>query len=106
MGGGGTAAACRPSTNISGKALSLHTILLVVGRTCYTEHSLNQFIQLGLDHRRAIKLARKLHAHSVMYHTCHDANKLLTTRRAIENNNTSHSQVLEPDASSSPPGPS
>eukprot|EP00983_Pelagomonas_calceolata_P083352 1156142-Pelagomonas_calceolata.AAC.1 len=62
--------------------LTLHTILLGVGGTCYTEHTLNQFKQLGLDHQHANKLARKLHALSVMY-----ANKLVTTRRAIENNN-------------------
>eukprot|EP00983_Pelagomonas_calceolata_P106678 1159259-Pelagomonas_calceolata.AAC.4 len=33
------------------------------------------------------------------------ANKLVTTRRTIKNNNTSHSQVLEPGASSGPPDP-
>eukprot|EP00983_Pelagomonas_calceolata_P024448 770867-Pelagomonas_calceolata.AAC.1 len=33
------------------------------------------------------------------------ANKLVTTRRAIENNNTCHSQVKEPDASNKPPDP-
>eukprot|EP00983_Pelagomonas_calceolata_P014373 458141-Pelagomonas_calceolata.AAC.1 len=48
-----------------------------------------QFKQLGLDHQHAVKLARKLHAHSVVY-----ANKLVTTRRAIDNNNASYSQVL------------
>eukprot|EP00983_Pelagomonas_calceolata_P012464 399568-Pelagomonas_calceolata.AAC.2 len=74
--------------NTSGKAVTLHTILLGVGRTCYTEHPLNQFKQLGLDHQRAIELARKLHAHSVMYA------KLVTTRRANENNNTSHSLLI------------
>eukprot|EP00983_Pelagomonas_calceolata_P076710 1153535-Pelagomonas_calceolata.AAC.7 len=54
-----------------------------------------QFQQLGLDHQRAIKLALKLQAHSVTY-----ANKLqvVATRRAIENKNTSHSQVMEPGA--------
>eukprot|EP00983_Pelagomonas_calceolata_P120154 1160678-Pelagomonas_calceolata.AAC.1 len=87
---------CNP---INAKAVTLHTLLLGVGGTCYTEHTLNQFKQLGLDHQRANKLACKLHAHSVMY-----ANKL-TTRRAIENKNTSRSQVMEPDASSNPPDP-
>eukprot|EP00983_Pelagomonas_calceolata_P055290 1144087-Pelagomonas_calceolata.AAC.1 len=82
---------------INAKVVTPHTILLGVGGTCYTEHTLNQFKQLGLDHQRAIKLARKLHAHSIMY-----ANKLVTTRRAIENTNTSDSQVLEPGASSNP----
>eukprot|EP00983_Pelagomonas_calceolata_P056836 1144803-Pelagomonas_calceolata.AAC.4 len=33
------------------------------------------------------------------------ANKLVTIRRAIENNHTSHSQVLDPGASSNPPDP-
>eukprot|EP00983_Pelagomonas_calceolata_P072260 1151637-Pelagomonas_calceolata.AAC.3 len=42
----------------------------------------------------------KLHAHSVQY-----AHKLVTTRRANENNSTSHSQVLEQGASSNPPDP-
>eukprot|EP00983_Pelagomonas_calceolata_P062108 1147141-Pelagomonas_calceolata.AAC.2 len=60
----------------------------------------NQFKQLGLDQQRALNLARNLHAHSVKY-----AHKLVTTRRAIENKNTSHSQVLEPGASSNPPAP-
>eukprot|EP00983_Pelagomonas_calceolata_P075412 1153000-Pelagomonas_calceolata.AAC.4 len=34
-------------TNISGKAVMLHTIILGTGGTCYTEHTLNQFEQLG-----------------------------------------------------------
>ncbi|KAF5831098.1 WD40-repeat-containing domain protein [Dunaliella salina] len=46
------------------------------------------------------KLAQQLHAHSVQY-----AHKLVTIRRAIENKNTSHSQALEPGASSNPPDP-
>eukprot|EP00983_Pelagomonas_calceolata_P072972 1151958-Pelagomonas_calceolata.AAC.2 len=33
------------------------------------------------------------------------ANELVTTRRAIENKHTSHSQILEPGASINPPGP-
>eukprot|EP00983_Pelagomonas_calceolata_P034749 1088624-Pelagomonas_calceolata.AAC.2 len=86
-------------TLISAKAVTLHIILLDVGGTCYTEHTLNQFQQLGPDHQGAIKLAHKLHAHLVQY-----AHKLVTTRRAIEKN-TSHSQVLEPGASSNPPDP-
>eukprot|EP00983_Pelagomonas_calceolata_P032603 1022023-Pelagomonas_calceolata.AAC.2 len=60
--------------NTSGKAFTLHTILLGVGKTRYNEHTLNQFKHLGLDHQCANKLARKLHAYSVMY-----ANKLATT---------------------------
>eukprot|EP00983_Pelagomonas_calceolata_P004980 163068-Pelagomonas_calceolata.AAC.1 len=64
--------------NVSGKAVTLHTILLGVSGICRTEHTLNQFKQLGLDHQHAIKLACKLHAQSVM-----SANKLATARRAI-----------------------
>eukprot|EP00983_Pelagomonas_calceolata_P033168 1038692-Pelagomonas_calceolata.AAC.1 len=63
-----------------------HTILLGVGGTCYTEHTLDQSQQLELDHQRAIKLANRLHAHSVK---C--AHKLVTARRAIDNCNTSRS---------------
>eukprot|EP00983_Pelagomonas_calceolata_P044775 1139447-Pelagomonas_calceolata.AAC.1 len=77
-----------------------YTILLGVGGACYTEHTLNQFKQLGLDHQRANNLACELHADSVM---C--ANKLVTTRRANENNGTSYSQVLGPGASRNPPAP-
>jgi len=79
---------------IDAKAVTLHPILLGVGGTCYIEHTLNQFKNLGLSHQRAMKLARELHAHSAIY-----AHKLVTSRRAIENNVTSHSQVLGPCAS-------
>eukprot|EP00983_Pelagomonas_calceolata_P037030 1136158-Pelagomonas_calceolata.AAC.2 len=50
----------------------------------------------SLDHQQASKLAYKSHAYSVKY-----AHKLVTTRRAIENKNTPHRQVL--GASSNPP---
>eukprot|EP00983_Pelagomonas_calceolata_P124401 1161103-Pelagomonas_calceolata.AAC.12 len=80
---------------INAKVVTLHTILLGVGGTCYTEHSLNQFKQLGLGHQRATKLARKFHAHSVIYD-----NKLVANRRAIEKKNTSRSQVMEPGRAS------
>eukprot|EP00983_Pelagomonas_calceolata_P061146 1146695-Pelagomonas_calceolata.AAC.3 len=46
----------------------------------------------------ASKLAHELRAHPVK-----SAQKLVTTRR--ENNNTPHSQVLEPGAPSNPPDP-
>eukprot|EP00983_Pelagomonas_calceolata_P061324 1146795-Pelagomonas_calceolata.AAC.2 len=72
--------------------------LLGVGGTCYTELTLNQLKQLGLDHQHAIKLARKLHAYSVTY-----ANKRVTAGHAIESNNTSYSQVLGPGAFRNPP---
>ncbi|KAF5838312.1 hypothetical protein DUNSADRAFT_3044 [Dunaliella salina] len=73
---------------LNAKAVAIHPVLLGVGGTIYTEHTLKQFKQLGLDHQLATKLAQQLHAHSVQY-----AHKLVTTRRAIENKNTSHSQV-------------
>eukprot|EP00983_Pelagomonas_calceolata_P114310 1160080-Pelagomonas_calceolata.AAC.17 len=86
--------------NISGEIVTSYSILLGVGKAYYAEHTLDQFKQLGLDQQRAITFARKLHAHSVA-----DANKLVTTRHATENTITSHSQVLEPGASSYPPDP-
>eukprot|EP00983_Pelagomonas_calceolata_P074729 1152670-Pelagomonas_calceolata.AAC.1 len=50
---------------ISAKVATLHTILLGVTGTCYIDRALNQIKELGLDHRRAKKVARKLHAHSM-----------------------------------------
>eukprot|EP00983_Pelagomonas_calceolata_P076885 1153610-Pelagomonas_calceolata.AAC.3 len=81
-------------------SVTLHTILLGVGGTCYREHTMNQFKQLGLDQQRALKLACNLHAHSVQY-----AHEVVSTRRAIKNSKTSHNQVLEPGASNNPPDP-
>ncbi|KAF5837070.1 hypothetical protein DUNSADRAFT_4903 [Dunaliella salina] len=80
----------------------VHPILLGAGGTIYTEHTLKQFKQLGLDQQRATKLAKQLHADSAQY-----AHKLVTTRHAIKNKNTvgTHGQVLEPGASSNPPDP-
>eukprot|EP00983_Pelagomonas_calceolata_P069355 1150339-Pelagomonas_calceolata.AAC.2 len=85
---------------LGAETVNLSTIFLGVSGTYYIVNTLDQFKQLGLDHQRANKLARKLHAHSVMY-----ANKLVTTGCAIENNHTSHSQILEPGASTNPPDP-
>eukprot|EP00983_Pelagomonas_calceolata_P014479 461157-Pelagomonas_calceolata.AAC.1 len=68
---------------INVKAVTLRTILLGMGGTCNTEHTLNQFKQLGLGYQCAVKLARKLHAHSVMF-----ANKHATARHALEKNDT------------------
>eukprot|EP00983_Pelagomonas_calceolata_P046683 1140294-Pelagomonas_calceolata.AAC.2 len=78
--------------NVSGKAVTLCTILLGVGGTCYnaiifSEYTKAQLIKLGLDHQRASELAQGLHAHSVKF-----AHKLMT-RRAIENKNNPHSQA-------------
>ena len=85
---------------IDAKAITIHPILLGVGGTCYIEHTLNQFKQLGLNHQRATKLARSLNAHSAIY-----AHKFVTTRRALANNDTPYSQVPGPSASRNPPDP-
>eukprot|EP00983_Pelagomonas_calceolata_P043387 1138875-Pelagomonas_calceolata.AAC.6 len=86
----------------SDRTCILKSIKCDVGGSCYTERALNQFKQLGLDQQCAINFetCSQLHAHSVMY-----ANKLVTTRRATGNKNTSHSQVLKPGASSNPADP-
>jgi len=85
---------------LQGGCVTLHTILLGVGGTIYVPHTLSHFTNLGLDSQRAIKLAHKLHAHSVTY-----AHKLTSTRRAIENNNNSQSQGLGMNAARHPPDP-
>ena len=85
---------------IDAKAVTIQSILLGVCGTCYTEHIINQFKKLGPNHHRAMKLARSLHAHSAIH-----AHKLVTTRRAIENNVNSNSQVPGPSASRNPPDP-
>eukprot|EP00983_Pelagomonas_calceolata_P026937 846217-Pelagomonas_calceolata.AAC.1 len=65
--------------------ITIHPILLGVGGTIYTVHTLDQFKQLGIDSQKSETLARKLHARSLQF-----AHKLTSTRRAIENNNTHH----------------
>ncbi|KAF5838927.1 hypothetical protein DUNSADRAFT_1943 [Dunaliella salina] len=75
---------------INAKAVTIHPILL---------GSMKPFQKLGFNHQRATKLAQQFHVHSVQY-----AHKLVTIRRAIKNKNTSHSHILEPSASSIPPG--
>eukprot|EP00983_Pelagomonas_calceolata_P051026 1142228-Pelagomonas_calceolata.AAC.1 len=85
---------------ISAKAVTIHPIILGVRGTCHIERTLNQFKKLDLDHQRAIKLAKTLHAHFVQY-----AQKLVATRRAIQNKSTSNSQALDPSASRNPPDP-
>eukprot|EP00983_Pelagomonas_calceolata_P032901 1030397-Pelagomonas_calceolata.AAC.1 len=71
--------------NVNGKAVTLHTNHLGVGRGRYNEHTINY----SKDYQRASKLAHKLHAHSVKY-----ALKLITTRCVIKSKGTPHSQVL------------
>jgi hypothetical protein len=86
-------------TNLRGKRITLHTILLGVGGTIYVSHTLKLLRELGLDTQRAAKLAYKLHGHAVQY-----AHKLSTTRRSLENKNSSYSQVLGSGARN-PPDP-
>eukprot|EP00983_Pelagomonas_calceolata_P066316 1148979-Pelagomonas_calceolata.AAC.1 len=92
---GSVSTACASASVGDGTAAACRSMQEYKWESCH-------FKQPGLDHRRAIKLACKLHAHSVGY-----ANKLVTTasRCAIENNNTSHNHVLGPGASSIPPNP-
>eukprot|EP00983_Pelagomonas_calceolata_P021762 682010-Pelagomonas_calceolata.AAC.1 len=69
--------------------------------TIYTAHTVDQFKRLGIDPQRSTKLARKPHAHFVQY-----AQKLASTRRAIENKNTPYnSGALGPHAARNPPDP-
>jgi len=52
---------------LKAKKVILHTILLGVGGSIYTSHTLNHLRELGLDTQKAHKTALKLHAHSVLY---------------------------------------
>eukprot|EP00983_Pelagomonas_calceolata_P005682 187130-Pelagomonas_calceolata.AAC.4 len=67
-------------------------------------------LQMSCSHQCAIKLARKLDAHSVMSTSLLPKEREKSTqakviKRRAENKNTSHSQVLELDACSEPPDP-
>jgi len=71
--------------------VSLHTIILGVGGTIYSPHSLEPLKHLGLDPQKVTKLAVRLHAHSVQY-----AYWLVSTRCALENTfAASHQQDQE-----------
>jgi len=65
---------------LKAKKVILHMILLGVGGSSYTSHTLNHLKELSLDVQKAHKTALKLHAYSVLY-----AHKPTTTRRALKN---------------------
>jgi len=86
---------------LQGAEINIHPILLGVGGTIYTAHTLDQFKKLGIDSQRSETFAKKLHAHSVQF-----AHKLTSTRRAIENKNPHHNTgALEQRAARNPPDP-
>ncbi len=53
--------------HLKAKKVILHTILLGVGGSIYTSHTLNHLKKLGLDVQEAHKTGLMLHAHSVLY---------------------------------------
>eukprot|EP00983_Pelagomonas_calceolata_P097435 1158248-Pelagomonas_calceolata.AAC.1 len=86
---------------LQGTEITLHTILLGVGGTIDTAHTLDQFKELRIDPLRSAKFAQKLHVHSVQH-----AQKLTSTRRAIAIKNARHnSGALGLHASRKPPNP-
>ncbi len=85
---------------LKGKKVILHTILLGVGGSNCTSHTLNHLKELGLDIQKAHKTALKLHAHSMLY-----AHKVTTARRALENSSCSQGLGLEQGAAYHPPDP-
>ncbi len=71
-----------------------------MGGTIYSPCILEPLKRLGLDPQKAIKLAVKLHAHSIQY-----AYKLVSTRRALEKTFATNHQDQEWGIASHPPDP-
>jgi len=80
------------------KKVILHTILLGVGGSIYTSHTLNHLKELSLDTQKAHKAALKSHAHSVLY-----ADKSSTARRTLEKYSCSQGLGLELGPACCPP---
>ncbi len=76
--------------HLKAKKVFLHTILLGVGGSIYTSHTLNHLEELRLDVQKSHKTALKLRAHSVLY-----AHKPTLTRRALEKSRCSQGLGLE-----------
>jgi len=78
--------------------ITLHIILLGVGGTIYSSHTLGPFKDLGLDPQRVKKLASKIHVHSVSY-----AAEVVHTIRALSGTTTnSHQEPLSNHTCNSP----
>ncbi len=86
--------------HLKAKKVILHTIILGVGIFINTSHTLNHLNEFGLVVQKAHKTALNLHAHSVLY-----ANKLTTTRRALEKSRCSQGLGLEQGAACHHPDP-
>eukprot|EP00983_Pelagomonas_calceolata_P122229 1160887-Pelagomonas_calceolata.AAC.3 len=83
---------------LEGAETALHTVLLGVGGTIYTAHTLDQFKKLGIDTLRSSK--------NFMPTLCKFEHRLNSPRRAIENkNNHYNSGALGPRAARNPPDP-
>jgi len=52
---------------LKSKKVILHNVLLGVGGSIYSSHTLNHLKELGIDTQKAHKTALKFHAHSVLY---------------------------------------
>eukprot|EP00983_Pelagomonas_calceolata_P053585 1143352-Pelagomonas_calceolata.AAC.2 len=81
--------------------VTLHTIVLGVGGIIYNPHTLEPLKELVFDTHKAIKIALKLHAHSVQY-----ACKFASIRRTLKKTSfNSHQRDQARGAASNPPDP-